>query len=196
MRRARGDVRVVPDGARHRTARPDCPRPPQGAPLLQPNPRVAALVPTACGPPPILPLHQELHQQWRSYGGFTFAFKDYVEADVLYRFDTPAFVKLLENVDPAFHLDRLSHLPKLSVVSSDDEFMQLDWTSDPGASWQDLPGETHMLVVPNSEHSLATGLPELLGTLSAFLQSVAAGEPPSARRYNDDQSADSSGLAP
>ena len=97
----RGDVRVVPDGARHRTARPDCPRPPQGAPLLQPNPRVAALVPTACGPPPILPLHQELHQQWRSYGGFTFAFRDYLDAGVLHSIDTPAFSELLDIVDPS-----------------------------------------------------------------------------------------------
>ena len=54
----------------------------------------------------------------------------------------------------------------------------MDWS----AGWLDeLQGETHLLIPPNSEHSLATGIPEIIDSLSAFLTSVAAGEPASAR---------------
>ena len=44
--------------------------------------------------------------------------------------------------------------------------MQMDWS----AGWLDeLQGETHLLIPPNSEHSLATGIPEVIDSLSAFL---------------------------
>jgi hypothetical protein len=56
--------------------------------------------------------------------------------------------------------------------SSDDEFMQFDWSQ----IWYDeLTGEKHLLIVPNSEHSLATGIPEVLETISSFAKSVALG---------------------
>jgi hypothetical protein len=95
-----------------------------------------------------------------------------LDAGALYRFDTPEFAKLLELVDPSFYKPRFASIPTLAVVSSNDEFMQLDWTQ---TGWLDFPGETKLLIVPDSEHSLATGVPELVGTLSAFVGSIAAG---------------------
>ena len=82
-----------------------------------------------------------------------------LDAGVLDRFDTPEFAQLLSVVDPSspVYAERLKQIPKLAVVSSDDEFMQLDWTQH---GWLDLPGETKLLVVPNSEHSLISGVPE------------------------------------
>ena len=79
--------------------------------------------------------------QAQSLGGFTFAFRDYVDAGVVHRMDTPPFGQLLSLVDPAapHYASRLALLPKLAVVSSDDEFMQLDWTAH---GWLQLPGET------------------------------------------------------
>ena len=41
---------------------------------------------------PIVPdLIKELHRQWQSYGAWTFAFSDYVEANITVDFDSPAF---------------------------------------------------------------------------------------------------------
>ena len=116
--------------------------------------------------------------QRRSLGGFTFAFNDYLDAGVVDFFDKPKFADAMQIVDPAFHLQSLSRLPKLAIVSSDDEFMQLDWTQSfegPGSverGWTKLPGESHLLVVPNSEHSMATGIPEVIESMCAFIGSL------------------------
>ena len=123
---------------------------------------------------PIVPnLMPDVHQQFRSYGGFTFAFRDYMDAGIVARLDTPAAQLLVSHVDPASYMDRLSrpNLTKVAVLSSNDEFMQMDWTG----TWPRWGGESHVLIVPNSEHSLATGIPEVLSTLAATFSSVAAG---------------------
>ena len=53
-----------------------------------------------------------------------------------------------------------------------------NWTQH---GWATLPGETHLLVAPNSEHSLSSAIPELIPSLVAFIASIDAKEPPSAR---------------
>jgi len=75
-------------------------------------------------------------------------------------------------IDPRFYYDRLARLPKAVFVSSDDEFMQMDWTE---FWYNEIKGETHLLIVPNSEHSEATGLPEILETLGVYIRSIASG---------------------
>ena len=139
-------------------------------------PKVSALAPLV----PIVPyLNHSVHLQRQSLGGFTFAFSDYLDAGVLQLFDTPEFQTGLALIEPApNYIERLAKLPKMAVVSSDDEFMQLDWTQH---GWATLPGETHLLVAPNSEHSLSSAIPELIPSLAAFIASVDAKEPPSAR---------------
>ena len=131
-------------------------------------PKVVGLTPVV----PIVPnLHHSVHLQRQSLGAFTFAFRDYLDAGTIQDFDTPQFDEILKLVDPSNYKSRLASIPKMAIVSSDDEFMQLDWTEH---GWLDLPGETKLLVVPNSEHSMATGLPEVVTTLSSFVASVAA----------------------
>jgi PhoPQ-activated pathogenicity-related protein len=50
--------------------------------------------------------------------------------------------------------------------------MMMDWTN----IWYDsMPGESHLLIAQNSEHSLATGIPELVPSLANMLGSIAAG---------------------
>jgi len=88
-----------------------------------------------------------------------------MEAGILPLIDTPTFAKIMEVVDPASYWARLARLPKMVVLSSDDEFMQFDWS---GLWWDDLPGEKLLLIPPDSEHSLATGIPEVLSTTAAF----------------------------
>ena len=79
---------------------------------------------------------------------------------------------MMKLVDPMYYYDRLERLSKFVIVASDDEFMQMDWTE----FWYDeIKGETHLLIVPNSEHSEITGIPEIIEAMGAFAESIAKG---------------------
>lgn len=123
---------------------------------------------------PIVPrLISEMHRMWQAYGGWTFAFADYMAVNLTEHVDDPTFTSALEVIDPMYYYDRLARLPKVAVLSSDDEFMMMDWSN----IWYDeMKGETHLLIAPNAEHSLVTGIPEVLNSLSAFVSSVAHGK--------------------
>jgi PhoPQ-activated pathogenicity-related protein len=55
------------------------------------------------------------------------------------------------------------------MLSSNDEFMMNDW---PQHYMDRIPGEKHVYVVPNTDHSLATGILKCLGSIGAFLRSM------------------------
>lgn len=132
-------------------------------------PNVIAIAPLV----PIVPdLVSEIHRQWMSYDGFTFAFEDYVAVNFTQLLDGPEFASALKIVDPMYYGERLAKVPKVVVLSSDDEFMQFDWSD---LWYNKLTGEKHLLIAPNSEHSLATGIPEVLACLAAFYKSLALG---------------------
>lgn len=136
-------------------------------------PHIAAVAPLV----PIVPsLSAEMHYQYKSYGGaFTFVYRDYVEAGILKWMDTPAMASFDAIAGPASspaYARRLARLPRLAVISSDDEFMQFDWSS----LWPRIGGEEHLLIDPNSEHSLVTGLPTLLSSMAALVASLVHGE--------------------
>ena len=123
---------------------------------------------------PIVPdLVNEIHRQWMSYGGFTWAFTDYLAVNFTQLLDGPQFASALQIIDPMYYYERLARLPKVIVLSSDDEFMQFDWSD---IWYDDLLGEKHLLIPPNSEHSLATGIPEIIECMTAFFSSVAHGQ--------------------
>lgn len=155
------------------------------------DPAACDWCPTVVGLTPLVPivpfLNHSVHMQRRSLGGFTFAFRDYLQAGVLHHMDTDIFAGALQVVDPAFYRARIAALPKLAVVSSDDEFMQLDWTgafetkNGTEDGWTRLPGETHLSIIPNSEHSLATGIIVVVETVTAFVASLDAGDGAAAR---------------
>jgi len=111
-----------------------------GAATCPTCPTILGLVPIV----PIVPsLNQSMHRQWRSYDGWTFAFKDYTDVNLTTKLDSPGFNSMCEIIDPIFYYDRLARLPKLVVVSSDDEFMQMDWTE---FWYPNMKGETHLLI--------------------------------------------------
>ena len=133
---------------------------------------------------PIVPnLLQSVHLQRQSLGGLTFAFRDYLDADINKYMDLPIFDLLLDYVDPVSprYAKQLARLPKFAICSSDDEFMQFDWTALNNSWTTAMPGESHLLIAPNSEHSLATAIPEVLESVLAFVDSVASGAPTTAR---------------
>jgi PhoPQ-activated pathogenicity-related protein len=132
--------------------------------------------PTILGIAPLVPivpnLVADMHRQWMAYGGWTFAFSDYIAVNLTLHVDDPVFTKAMEVIDPMYYGDRLARLPKVVVLSSDDEFMMMDQSN----IWYDeLTGEKHLLIAPNSEHSLATGIPEVLDCLGTTIRSIAAG---------------------
>ena len=131
-------------------------------------PKIAAIAPLV----PVVPdIAKEMHSQIRSYGGWTFAFQDYYVLNLTAKLNSDIFQRGMAIINPISYLDRLKEIPKLVVLSSDDEFLQFDWT----AIWLDeLPGETHLQIADNAEHSLATGLPEVLSTLSVFVRSLSS----------------------
>lgn len=97
-----------------------------GGMKCQTCPKIKAIIPMV----PIVPmLIKEVHWQYQSYGGWTFAFRDYKDAGILHLFDKPHMTEGIRLVDPINYFDQLEHIPKLVVLASDDEFMQFDWTS-------------------------------------------------------------------
>ena len=73
---------------------------------------------------PIVPdMIKEIHRMWMAYGGWTFAFTDYLAINLTVNVDTPQFAKAMSIVDPINYRERLSRLPIQAVLSSDDEFM-------------------------------------------------------------------------
>jgi len=113
------------------------------------------------------------HHQFRSYGGWTYALEDYVDMNLTERFDDPNMVHLQENVDPFFYKDRLT-MPKLVVNAGMDEFQQPD---DTHYWWDQMPEPKHFMMIPNAEHSLATGILEAVPGIGAFVNALLHNEP-------------------
>lgn len=75
-------------------------------------------------------------------------------------------------IDPIHYMDRLNEIPKLAVLSSNDEFLMFDWTN----IWYDkLGGEKHLLITPNAEHSMVTNIEDVITSVCAFMKSIAQG---------------------
>ena len=79
-------------------------------------------------------------------------------------------------LDPLNYKDRLSKIPKYIMLSSDDEFMMFDWTNHYYDQFKKEFGETHLMISPNSEHSLVSALPNVLSSASTFARSIASGK--------------------
>jgi hypothetical protein len=67
--------------------------------------------------------------------------------------------------DPYFYKDRLT-MPKLVINAVMDEFQQPD---DTHYWWSDMPEPKHFMIIPNAEHSLATGILEAVPAIGAFI---------------------------
>jgi len=113
------------------------------------------------------------HHQYRSYGGWTYALVDYTDMNLTERFDSPNMPALQENVDPFFYRDRLT-MPKLVVNAAMDEFQQPD---DTHYWWDKMPDPKRFMLIPNAEHSLATGILEAVPGIGAFANSLLTKEP-------------------
>ena len=89
--------------------------------------------------------------------------------------DDDIYAKMETFLDPLSYKDRLAKIAIYIVLSSDDEFMMFDWTSKYFDQFKPL-GETKLLIAPNSEHSLATGIPDVASSAGTWMRSIAEGK--------------------
>jgi len=116
-----------------------------------------------------LNFHTNVHHFWQALGGWTFALSDYYEQNFTRNIDHPNLPLMTAIIDPINYKDRLT-MPKLVIDSTGDEFFMPD---DNYYWWnQSLPGELHLLMVHNAEHSMVTGLPEVVQGASSFMNGI------------------------
>ena len=122
----------------------------------------------------VLSLHDNLHLHYQSLGGWSFAFEDYYALNLTKKLDGQPFADLSAIVDPISYLDRYTDLPKLLIDATGDEFMLL---TDQRLWWHDMTGDKYHIISPNTEHSLATGITELLPSIAEWINRQIDGKP-------------------
>lgn len=120
--------------------------------------RVRALAPGVFAPN----FAAQIEHHFASYGQYSSAVEPYAAFDTIQRIRTPEGRDLMKLVDPYAYRALLSK-PKFLSLSSGDQFFVVD-----GARFfvDDLPGETRIRYVPNSDHSLSTSKGVLNGLVS------------------------------
>jgi PhoPQ-activated pathogenicity-related protein len=112
----------------------------------------------------------QMRHQREVFGGFSEQIREYEERGLLDLVvgDGKA-QEIVQLVDPYFYRERLT-MPKLIINGTNDRYWALDAAN---FYFYDLPGEKHILYVPNAGHGLEGGLDRVLRTLTAFFNRVA-----------------------
>ena len=132
------------------------------------DPRVMGIVPVVMD---ILNAVENLHHQYRAYGGWSFPFEDYWKMNITQQLDNPKTQKLFDIVDMYEYRDKIL-MPKLVCNAAMDEFMLLD---DTRYWWDDMPYAYELnrfVLVPNAEHSQITGILELLPAATTWAREL------------------------
>eukprot|EP01116_Phalansterium_solitarium_P018716 TRINITY_DN5060_c0_g1_i1.p1 TRINITY_DN5060_c0_g1~~TRINITY_DN5060_c0_g1_i1.p1 ORF type:complete len:502 (+),score=136.67 TRINITY_DN5060_c0_g1_i1:54-1508(+) len=132
------------------------------------QPRVRAIAPIVM---PILNMVPNLNHHFQAYGGWSFALSDYLDMHLMSYLNDPVFLKMTAVIDPFSYLDFLK-LPKFLIASTGDEFFVPDSTQ---YFLQNLTGETHLFLAPNAEHSLATGIFDVMQTMHTWYHMLLKG---------------------
>ena len=132
------------------------------------DPRVIAIIPIVlCA----VNVHAFAHRQWQFYGAWTFALEPMWQMNFTQDLDEPNTKKLFYEMDPWYYMDNLT-MPKLAINAVGDEFQMPD---DQRYWAHDMPGEMNLLMVQNAEHSMATGVLEVVQATSAFILAIQNG---------------------
>lgn len=84
--------------------------------------------------------------------------------------DTPQVALLATIIDGNAYRERLT-MPKMVVNSANDEFFMPD---DTRYWWANMTEPKHFMIMPNTEHTTATGILEELPSIKAFLKATLA----------------------
>jgi PhoPQ-activated pathogenicity-related protein len=112
----------------------------------------------------------QMRHQREVFGGFSEQIREYEERGLLdLVVGNGKAQEIVQLVDPYFYRERLM-MPKLIINGTNDRYWALDAAN---FYFYDLPGEKHILYVPNAGHGLEGGLDRVLRTLTAFFNRVA-----------------------
>jgi PhoPQ-activated pathogenicity-related protein len=125
--------------------------------------RVAAAIPIVMPIPDMVP---NIAAEWRAYGNWSFALKDYVHYDIMnFLFTAPAGAQAIADVTgPLTYIKRFT-FPVWNIIACGDEFTLPD---SPRFWWNLLPGEKHLRAIPNAEHSMAGHSFDIVSDIMAF----------------------------
>eukprot|EP00899_Mesostigma_viride_P002162 jgi/Mesvir1/11947/Mv26562-RA.1 len=87
----------------------------------------------------LLDMRRSLHHHYTSYGGWSWVFGPYFDANITADLDSDAFCRMEAILDPLRYVDLLAPIPKLIVSASGDEFFLPD---DSRFFWDDLVGRS------------------------------------------------------
>jgi len=134
--------------------------------------RVRAIAPLVID---VLNMKTQMDYHYQAYNGYSAAVHDYVDFNIFGRFGTVEGQQLLGIVDPYSYLSLLT-MPKLIINSTGDQFFLPD-----SAQFyvHDLPGETRLRYMPNTDHSLeqGTAYEELAASIFSFFEEVTTDAP-------------------
>lgn len=115
-----------------------------------------------------LNMNEQMKHQFASWGKYSEQIEDYTEKGLQNIFETPRGRALTEIVDPYCYRQALEK-PKLILNGTNDRYWTLDALN---LYWGELPGEKHVLYVPNRGHDL-DDLPRVVGSIAALHESAA-----------------------
>lgn len=124
------------------------------------DPRVNAIAPMVID---TLNMPVQMKNQIESWGEYSAQIQDYTRRGIQQQMTTPRGIELGSWVDPYHYLKDLEE-PKLLVMGTNDPYWCLDACN---FYWNDLPGEKHVLYVPNKGHGV-DDIPRLLGSIGAL----------------------------
>jgi len=139
-----------------------------GATRCEKCPKILAIAPLI----PIIPsFDKDVHRQWQSYNAFSFAFVDMTDLNYTMKLDDQKNLDAMKIIDVEQYFDRLADIPKLIMVSSNDEYMSMDWTQ---IYWDKIKGEKHLQIIQDTDHS-GVIIPALWSNHGPFIRSIIQG---------------------
>jgi len=132
--------------------------------------RVAGIAPMVID---TLNLRPQMRHQKETWGAYSEQIAVYSLKGLIDVLEKQPEIPLWRWVDPYTYRSELT-LPKLLINGTNDRYWVIDAMN---LYWDDLPGEKHVLYVPNAGHSLEGGRDAALTTLAVFAQHVAIQKP-------------------
>ena len=132
------------------------------------DPRVVAIVPMVID---VLNNEKSIEHQFRAYGFYSPAIKDYQDMHLMDWAGTPQYRALMRIEDPYEYRSRLT-MPKLMINAGGDQYFLPDSSQ---FYFPDLKGEKYLRYVPNTDHSLRNS--DARESLTAFYDAVVRGKP-------------------
>ena len=135
----------------------------------------AAVDPRVIGALPIvmdeLNFVENIKHHYMSYGGWSFALEDYWVLNLTTQFTNPKMQDMCNIVDAFEHRDKML-MPKYVVNAANDEFFL---PTDTRYFWEQMPNYEDLnrfILLPNTEHSMITGLLGNSHVLKLFYESM------------------------